>query len=121
LTRKIFPCYTSAHARKSRRILAVLRIGAFDVATHLGVSRRLADLRFRQMTGISILEAILDRRFDELKRHLRDSDVPIEKLIKACGFRTMGNAKNLFKKRYGVSMREYRHATAHAALCKLEL
>ena len=96
-------------------------IGAFDVAAHLGVSRRLADLRFRQMTGKSILGAILDRRFDELKRHLRDSDVSIEKLITACGFKTISNAKNLFKKRYGVSMREYRRTAANAALCKLEL
>ena len=47
------------------------------------------------MTGKSILGAILDRRFDQLKRHLRDSDVSIEKLITACGFKTISNAKNL--------------------------
>lgn len=85
-------------------------ISAVDVSAHLGVSRRLADLRFRQMTGTSILGAILNRRFDEVKRHLRDSNVTIEKIIASCGFKTASNAKNLFRKHYGMSMSEFRNA-----------
>ena len=96
------------HAIAFIRQNATKGISALDVAAHLGVSRRLADLRFRQLTGASLLEAIHDRRFDEIKRHLRETAVPIEKIIAASGFKTLSNAKNLFKKRYGVSMRDYR-------------
>ena len=87
-------------------------ISAADVAADLGVSRRLADLRYRQATGKSILEAILDSRFDEMKRLLRVTDIPVGKIIASCGFNTVSNAKNLFKKRYGMSMSEYRRSTS---------
>ena len=83
-------------------------MSAADVAADLGVSRRLADLRFRQATGKSILEAILERRFDEMKRLLRFTDIPVGKIIASCGFNTASNAKSLFKKRVGMSMREFR-------------
>ena len=83
-------------------------ISAADVAADLGVSRRLADLRFRQATGKSILEAILDRRFDEMTRLLQLTDIPVGKIIASCGFNTASNAKSLFKKRYGMSMSDYR-------------
>lgn len=83
-------------------------VSAADVAADLGVSRRLADLRFRQATGKSILEAVLDRRFEEMKRLLRLTDIPVGKIIASCGFNTVSNAKSLFKKRYGMSMSEFR-------------
>ena len=83
-------------------------ISAADVAEHLGVSRRLADLRFRQMTGGTLLKAILRHRFGELKHRLRDTNMPIEKIITSCGFKTFSNAKALFRKRFGCSMRDYR-------------
>ena len=83
-------------------------ISVADVAADLGVSRRLADLRYRQATGKSILEAILDCRFDEMKRLLQFTDIPVGKIIASCGFNTVSNAKSLFKKRYGMSMSEYR-------------
>ena len=88
-------------------------ISAADVAAELGVSRRLADLRFRQAAGKSILEAILDCRFDEMKRLLRVTDIPVGKIIASCGFKTVSNAKSLFKKRYGISMSEYRSGDNH--------
>ena len=52
---------------------AVKGISTSDVVSHLGVSRRLADTRFRQFTGQSILAAILNTRLAEVKRRLRDT------------------------------------------------
>ena len=83
-------------------------IKAADVTGYLGVSRRLADLRFRQIAGVSILEAIQARRFDEVRRQLTESSLPITKVIANCGFKTESNAKTLFRKRYGISMSDYR-------------
>ena len=87
-------------------------ISSADVAADLGVSRRLADLRFRQATGKSILEAILERRFGEMRRLLQFTDIPVGKVIASCGFKTVSNAKNLFKKRYGVSMSGFRSGSS---------
>ena len=87
---------------------ALKGIGAADVVTHLGVSRRLADMRFRQFTEQSILTAILNTRLSEVKRRLRDTDTPIAKITAACGFRGENYAKKLFKSRFGLSMTDWR-------------
>ena len=87
---------------------ALKGIGAMDVVNHLGVSRRLADTRFRQFTGQSILSAILKIRLDEVKRRLRDTDTPIAKITTACGFHGENYAKKLFKSRFGISMTTWR-------------
>lgn len=83
-------------------------ITAADVAKHLGASRRLADMRFRQFTGKSILEAIIEQRLAVLKRRLSESAVPIEKTIALCGFNSPSYAKRLFKARTGMTMSDYR-------------
>ena len=87
---------------------ALKGIAAADVVAHLGVSRRLADARFRQFTGQSILAAILKIRLEEVKRRLRDTDTPIAKITAACGFRGENYAKKLFKRRFGLSMTAWR-------------
>ena len=83
-------------------------ITAADVVARLHVSRSLADLRFREVTGTSILEAILARRLDEVKRLLRETNLRISEIAARCGYRDANYLKNLFKKRTGMSMREWR-------------
>lgn len=89
---------------------ALSGIRARDVVRQLGVSRRLADLRYRECTGTSILDTILDVRLNEIKRRLKSSTAPIRKITAACGFTGEAHAKRIFKKRFGLSMRDYRHA-----------
>ena len=83
-------------------------IGAVDVVNRLGVSRRLAETRFKQITGGTILDAILTTRLAVLKRRLRETRMPIAKLSAGCGFKCENYAKRLFKSRFGVSMSEWR-------------
>ena len=84
-------------------------IGTEDVMSSVrGRSRRLLDMRFREMYGHSVHEAILRARYAELKRRLVRSKTPIGELMKACGFSEFSNAKRLFRARYGMSMREWR-------------
>ena len=83
-------------------------ITAADVAHHLGVSRRLADLRFREFENKSLLEAIIETRLNILKRRLKDGGSSIGKTIAACGFRNESYAKRLFKARFGLTMSDYR-------------
>ena len=83
-------------------------IGVKDVVAHLGISRSLADLRFRQIRHTSILATILSRRLDELKKRLSRTDEPIESITRSLGWTSPNYPKNLFRKRFGMSMREWR-------------
>ena len=83
-------------------------IGISDVVSHLGCSRRLADLRFRENTGMTILKAITTRRLAVLKRLLRESGMPIHQAAKLSGFKCQKRLERLFRSEEGVSMREWR-------------
>ena len=83
-------------------------ITAADVAEHLHVSRRLCDMRFRECHGETVLNAILRCRFSLLKHYLATTKVRIKKITAACGFACESHAKRMFRKRYGMSMREWR-------------
>ena len=79
-----------------------------DVARHLGVSRRLIDLRFRQLQHETILSTITKRRLDTLCKMLKDESGPLRELVASCGFGSTIRASHLFKARYGMSMSDYR-------------
>ena len=81
-----------------------------DVIAHVGVSRSLLNLRFRQVCGKSINEDIIDVRLAEVRRLLKKSDQTILQVGRDCGFNDPDNLKRLFKRRYGVSMREWRRS-----------
>ena len=85
-------------------------IGVRDVLAHLKVSRSLMDLRFREVRGESVLSCITAARLKELKRLLRETDDPIESITRRLGWTSPNYPKNLFKKRYGLSMSEYRRS-----------
>lgn len=83
-----------------------IRVG--DVIAHLGVSRRLADKRFRQFQKETILDAITRIRLEELKRRLRTTDAPIQRITSDCGFPDASYVKVLFRRKVGMTMRDYR-------------
>lgn len=85
-------------------------IGASDVVAHLGVSASLANLRFRQMLGKSVMSAILDARLEVLTQKLRETDGTASRLALDCGFRSAKHAMRLFKARFGTTMRVWRTA-----------
>ena len=83
-------------------------IAVDDVVRHLKCSRRLADLRFRELQGRTILDAITERRLDEVKRRLVSTREKMDAIASACGYGNPTYLKNLFKKRFGMSMSEFR-------------
>lgn len=83
-------------------------IGVRDVVAHLGCSRRLADLRFGELQGMSILDAIRKTQMDEVCRLLRTTNLSVRAIAEQTGF---ANAKHLperFKSIVGCSMSAYR-------------
>lgn len=79
-----------------------------DVVRHLGCSRRLADLRFRENTGTTLLKALTAQRMEELKRLLRDTDIPVRQAAERSGFRCLKRLERLFRTEEGTSMTEWR-------------
>lgn len=94
--------YIDAHATDG--------IDVSDVVAHLGCSRRLADLRFRQLQARSILETIIERRLTAVQRRLAETRDTIDTITTDCGFKNPNYLKNLFKKRFSMTMSEFRKA-----------
>ena len=86
-------------------------IGVEDVARRFKVSRSLLELRFRELQGESVYEAMLRIRLEEVKRRLRQTNEPISEITTSCGWENPAPPKVLFKRRFGISMREYRFET----------
>ena len=80
-----------------------------DVIAHVGVSRSLLNLRFRQVCGKSVNEDILDIRLAEVRRQLEKTKHTILQIGRDCGFNDPDHLKRVFKKRFGTSMRLYRN------------
>ena len=79
-----------------------------DVIAHLGVSRSLADLRFREYQGETIGEAILRMRLDEVRKRLASTSMSVTKVAHACGFADVSHLQVVFKGRFGLPMGQWR-------------
>jgi LacI family transcriptional regulator len=108
-TRFILPI-TTLVARMNRFIdtHATEPIGVKDVVANVGVSRSLADLRFRQIMGFGIRKAIENRRLELIRSQLRTTSRPIAQISRLSGYLNVQRLKYVFKARFGMSMREYR-------------
>ena len=65
-------------------------------------------VRFRELQRESIYETILRLRLDEVKRRLRTTHDANDSIALACGWNNPNALKNLFRRRFGVSMRTFR-------------
>ena len=81
----------------------------FSTARRFKVSRSLLELRFGELQRESIYETMLRIRLEEVKRRLRHTGDPIAEITASCGWDNPAPPKVLFKKRFGVSMRDYRN------------
>jgi LacI family transcriptional regulator len=82
------------------------------VAAHIGVSRRLLDLRFRELHPRTVAQSILDVKLEAVKRLLAETEMPIGDIAGKCGFANSNHLKNVFCSRFGVSMRTFRQSAA---------
>lgn len=90
------------------RLNAAQTIGVCDIARHMRVSRRMAELLFRKHLDHSITEKIQLARVEKMKRFLADTDRPITMLCDACGYQSEAHAKRLFKRVTGHTMSQFR-------------
>ncbi|MBP5543658.1 MAG: substrate-binding domain-containing protein [Kiritimatiellae bacterium] len=79
-----------------------------DVVAVMDCSRRLAELRFREETGLGIQETLEKARMDRALVLLRRRDADIAAIPSMCGFRTAGALRAAFRRHTGMSMTEWR-------------
>lgn len=105
-----------AHAvdRRYLRGLEFIRLNAgtaitvTDIARHMGVSRRLAEMLFRRHVGHSILDEIQEVRLTRLKTFLSETTLPIGTITWQCGYQSENHVKRVFKQKTGLTMSQYR-------------
>ena len=85
-------------------------ISAADVARALGVSRRILDLRFRELLRTTVHAVLRERRLEEVKLLLSTTDMTVGRITEQCGFTSAGHLKNLFRRTFGCAMRDWRKA-----------
>lgn len=87
---------------------ACLGLTAADVIADIGLCRRAAEQRFRQTTGVSILEEINRIRLEHVYTLLKKPDYPISLIAQQCGWQSDVFLKKLFKRTTGMTMRDWR-------------
>ena len=88
-------------------------ITARDVVAYLGVSRRLADLRIRQIEHTSLGKLIAERKLKAVAENLIQTDLPLQRIAAECGFTSNKHLQRAFKARFCQSMTAYRAARRH--------
>ena len=101
-----------ALARETIRTQACAGLQAKEVAEKLGVTLRSIEIAFKKATGRSLRDEILETRLTEVKRRLKETNDPIEMIGDTCGFKTANALKVIFKRRFGISMRDWRKTNA---------
>ena len=88
---------------------------AADVVKAMGVTERLAETRFKSAVGHRITEEIANVRLEHALELLRNPRQGIAPIANMCGWDSEAYLKRLFKKRFGMTMREWREANMETA------
>ncbi len=90
-----------------------------EIAARLGCSSRLLELRFHEILGHGIKDEMLRFRLENVRHLLATTNRAIDDITRASGWKNAVPLKILFKKRFGMSMRDWRetqHGSATATL-----
>jgi len=87
-----------------------------DVADHLGVTRRTLERRMAAACRQTVLDAIIQCRFNRAERLLRETALPVTAVVRLAGFGSAENMRQCFLQRTKLSPRGYRQR--HRPLAK---
>ena len=79
-----------------------------EILSVMDCSRRYATLLFRDCTGHSIVDEILNLRLERACELLQQTDLPVSDIISRCGYASESFFKKHFARHTGMSMREWR-------------
>ena len=108
---------TCRYRRSDARVLAAVEtirrqacegLTARAVIAEMGCSRRLAEMRFREVTGHSILDEIADVRLTRARMLLRDSRKTVEMVAASCGYNSAVALRKAFLSHVGETLSAWR-------------
>ena len=85
---------------------------AREVVSLMGCSRRLAELRFREVTGKSILEEIRRIRYENARLLLSQTEVPMDVVANRSGWASLPSFCREFKEITGLTPMDWRRKSA---------
>ena len=85
---------------------------ATELAARFPVSRKHFERRFREATGHSVLDEILHIRLEQVTAYLLRRDIAIDAIAGLCGFGSEIELRRLFRRRFDMSMSEWRARNA---------
>ena len=103
--------YRDGRVVKAMKLISNEACGHLTVARvveTMGCTRRLAEIRFRDLVGMSILEAIQDVRLNHACLLLRTTTSTTNAIANTCGYSKDIFLQKLFRRKFGKSMTEFR-------------
>ena len=83
-------------------------IRVYDAVAHLGDARRTFEIRFRQALGRLIHTEIQRTHLERAKQLLLQTDLPLPRVARACGFGSPSYLAAVFRRQLGVTPIKYR-------------
>jgi transcriptional regulator GlxA family with amidase domain len=108
------PLIARAQQRMEATLAQGFRLG--ELAEWLAVSERTLNRRFRQATGVAPLEYLQNLRIEVAKQLLETRPIGLDKLSERVGYEDSGSFRELFKRKTGLSPREYQLRFARASV-----
>ncbi len=105
-------------ARKYIRQNANTPITVQDVADHCHVSRRLLELRFREIMERTVHNEIANVRLDAVCAMLAETNLTIGDIVRKTGFSSLSYLCSLFLQKFGCTMRAYRQSCKLSPRCR---
>ena len=102
------------HDDRIESVLTLIRNSAHEgltpagIAKQIGCSRRLLELRFKEMTGSTLLKEIRSVRIELARRLLTRSSLSYEEVSQQCGYTSVVTFRRAFMTETGISPRECR-------------
>ena len=87
-------------------------LNADVLAGALGISRRLLDLRYRQINGKSVRTSIEEARLKRAQQLLSGTRLSHGEIARSCGYKSESYLEHVFMRRFGRSMGEFRKSGA---------
>ena len=93
-------------------------ISSADVVSGFRCSRRMAEVRFRQVVGHSILDEIQSMRLGRAKEMLSNSSLDISAIANFCGFKAPNALWKFFRQETGLSPTDWRTRSMRFSLLR---